>query len=87
VVEVIRKEWFLAEGQPQLNAEAIAELTPQETQAALKEAQQELGSNLPSERQAELEVALLNLPRTFQAGSRALSSLADFTRVVPLRPL
>ncbi|WP_287129841.1 serine/threonine-protein kinase [Candidatus Cyanaurora vandensis] len=87
VVEVIRREWFTDGQEAQENAEAIANLTPEETRQALQEAKQEFKGTLSEGRAAELEETLLNLPRTFQAGSRALASVADFTRVVPLRPL
>ncbi len=88
VVEVIRQEWVIPGNQPALNAEAIAELTPQEALSAIREAQQENPNILTPEKSAELEATLLNLPRTFfQAGSRVLASVADFTRAVPLRPL
>ncbi|WP_218079380.1 serine/threonine-protein kinase [Anthocerotibacter panamensis] len=87
VVEVIRREWFVPGQQAQDNAAAIAGLTVQETRQAIEEAQQEHNRPLPPERVAELEQALLNLPRTFLAGSQKLASVADFTRMVPVRPL
>ncbi len=87
VVEVIRREWFLPGQMPQDNAEAIAQLTPQEVREAINEAQAEQTQILDPQKQAELEATLLNLPRTFQAGSKVLASVADFSRVVPLRPL